>query len=208
MFWRLGSRRREAPRRRDRLLKAGVDPPGARVDGAREGVDVRPLQLVDLAVARDHARELVLLGELLEDRGVGRAPPFRSSLQHGELQVVEEDLLELVARTDGEVAPRDLASPRRRAASSSSSIALPEPGERLDVHEHAGLFHLGEHARQAAARRRAGAAPSPLCRSAARIRSASDSVASASAAACWVARSRSTSSNASCDPRCLLVASS
>ena len=148
MFWRFGSRRREAPRRRDGLLEAGVDAPGPRVHGARERVDVRPLQLVDLAVAHDDARQLVLLGELLEDRGVGRPPPLRGALQHRELELVEEDRLELVARANREVAPGDPLRLGVELLRAPPRSTCRWPASDVDVDEHPRPLHLREHARE------------------------------------------------------------
>ena len=76
--------RRQTPGGGDGLVEAGVDPAGPRVDAPRERVDVRPLELVELAVLEDARRQRVFLGERLEHLGVGRAAALRRALDDGE----------------------------------------------------------------------------------------------------------------------------
>src|SRR5688572_20906484 len=62
--------RAEPPRRGDCLLEPRVDAPGLRVHRARKRLEVRPLQLVELAELEDDARKGMFVGELLENGGV------------------------------------------------------------------------------------------------------------------------------------------
>ncbi len=124
-----------------------MDAPGARVDRLRQRVDVRPLQLVELAIRTDDLRQLVLLRQLFEDRCVRRPSALRRALQDGQVQFVEEDLLELIARSHREVAPRE----DLRLPFDPRQILLdpfPEDLQHLHVHEHAEALHVREHARQ------------------------------------------------------------
>jgi hypothetical protein len=62
--------RRNTPRRRDRLAPLAVNAPGRGVHEHRQRIDVRSLELGELPVLEQNARERVVLGELLEHVGV------------------------------------------------------------------------------------------------------------------------------------------
>ena len=77
----------------DRLIEAGVHPPGFPIDQEGQGVDIRPLELLQRAPVQNQARKLVNKCEFLEylNRGRNRSR-LRVALQRGKLQLVEEDL--------------------------------------------------------------------------------------------------------------------
>ena len=125
--------RGEAARRRDRLVEARVDPPVPR-DVPREGVDVGPLQLRELAPLEDEAGERPDAPDrqLLEDLRAGRvALRLRRLLEDGVLQLLEEDPAELRRGADVErlsrgrvdlllEAPRGARRGRRRGPRAST----------------------------------------------------------------------------------------
>ena len=111
-----------------------------------ERVEVGAFELVELAIVTHEARQLVHLGQLLEDGGVGGATALRRALQDRQAEVVEEDLLQLVARTEREVLLRDrlgLAVERLQARLDANVHLV----ELRDVDLHADLLHVGEDAR-------------------------------------------------------------
>ena len=85
---------RQPPGGGHRLLVGGVQPAIA-AHQARQRVDVRPLQLRDLAVLQDQANRLVLVAQLFQDRCVRRVAGPRP-LRARQAKLVEQDLLQLL----------------------------------------------------------------------------------------------------------------
>ncbi len=153
-----------------------------------------PLSLSSSRNSRTRAGQRVLLGERLEHVGVGRAAALRGALDDRELQLVEEDLLELVARTQREIAPGDPLAVQLELTKLQLHRA-PELLEGRHVDEHAAHLHLREDARERHLDVAHQTHPSPSAsrRGSRRARSERDST--ASAAANVAARSTSSSSN-------------
>ncbi len=141
----VGIARREPPGRGDRLIEPRVDAPRGGVHALRQRVDVRSFELVELAIREDARGQRVPLCERLEDVGVRGPPALRRALSDRKLQVVEENLLELVARSQGEVAARDLLAIGLDVAKLLLDVAT-DRFERGDVDEDAVCFHRREHA--------------------------------------------------------------
>ena len=63
----IGVGRRQAPRRRDRLVIGRVDAAGSRVDLQGQFVGVGALQFADAAILEDDPRQVIVVREFLED---------------------------------------------------------------------------------------------------------------------------------------------
>ena len=93
----------EPARRRDDLVERGVDA-AVLVGQGRQGVEVGALELLQLAMLDDQAGQGVRGGEFLQDLDGGARLPLGGLLGRGELQLVEQDLPQLRARADVELA--------------------------------------------------------------------------------------------------------
>ena len=69
--------RRDAARRHGRLLERRVHAAGLRVDEPRQRIEVRGLELGELAVLEERFDDVVLAAQALERRGVGRESGLR-----------------------------------------------------------------------------------------------------------------------------------
>ena len=83
-----------------------MDASGARIHERRQRVDVGVLELGEPPVREDLQRQLVLRRQLLEHVLVRRVAGLRL-LQHRQLQLLEQDLLELLRRGDQEALARE-----------------------------------------------------------------------------------------------------
>src|SRR5439155_461697 len=125
------------------LVVAGVDPPRARIDEPRQGVDVRGLELRQLAVLDQEARHLVPhRGELLEHVVIGGRSGL-GLLEDRQLVLLEQHVAELRRRVDVEFGaggpvdrPLELGELERELARD-----LPQP---LEIDPHAAPLHLDE----------------------------------------------------------------
>src|SRR5690606_26101027 len=91
----------------DDLVERGVDAAGLRRHERRQRVEVRALELADLAVLEDRLDDRVL--ELLERVGLGGPAGLRAAhTLGGEAELVEQELAELLRRADIELAAGEL----------------------------------------------------------------------------------------------------
>ena len=90
----------QPPRDRHRLREVGVHPSGAWVHHARQLVGVGGLELGQGAVVENEARERIVEGQLLEDVFVGGRLSARRLLQHRQLVLLEQHLLDLLGRVE------------------------------------------------------------------------------------------------------------
>jgi len=126
----------------DRLVEGRVEPTVAVGDKERQSLDVsRPELRVEPPVEQlaDHRMRRL---ELFEDRGVGRVAGLRP-LALGQVQLVEEDLLELLGRAEIEVVSDVEVDLRLQARHLAAELDV-EQSERLTVDGDAGGLHLGE----------------------------------------------------------------
>ena len=132
MFWRFGSDERQPAGRGDGLVEGRVEPAVALGDEQRQSLDVgRPELRVEPPVEQlaDHRMRRL---ELFEDRGVGRVAGL-GPLALGQVQLVEEDLLELLGRAEIEVVADvevDLRLQARHLARRTRRRAGPAPRGR------------------------------------------------------------------------------
>src|SRR5690606_7494287 len=90
----VGVRRRNTPRRRDRLLPGAVHASGLWVHERRERIDVRSLELRDLAMLQDDLGQRVFFAERLEGLRIRRAGRLRAA-ERLQLELIEQNRLEL-----------------------------------------------------------------------------------------------------------------
>ncbi len=143
MFCRLGSVDDSRPVEAIGLVERRVQPAGDRVEQQRQRLDVRAAQLRVQPPVEDLVDRRVGRAQLLEHGGIGRvarlgAPPA------GQVELVEQDLLELLGAADGELVtdrlvdlllqPRDLDGERGR-----------QLGQRSAIDGHAGGLHRRQH---------------------------------------------------------------
>ena len=143
MFCRLGSVDDSRPVDGDGLVERRMQPAGDRIEQQRQRLDVGAAQLGVVAPLEDLVDRRVGGAQVLEHAGVGRVARLRAPAA-GQVELVEQDLLELLGAADGELVadvhedlllqPRDLLGEGLRQA-----------GQRLTVDGHAGRLHLGEH---------------------------------------------------------------
>jgi len=150
MFCRLGSVDDSLPGGGDRLLIGSVHAAGARVDGLRQLVGVGALELGEHAVFEDHARQVVLVGQLLQHLLVGGGLALGRLVHHRQAQPVEQDLLQLLGRGEVERSARTfMRLPLQRVHAGRKLVAhAPEQGHvdphamALDAHQHRQQGHL------------------------------------------------------------------
>ena len=87
---------RQAPRGRHRLVIGGVNAPRLRVHLLRQGVRVGALELRQGAVAHDHRRERIVVGQLRQHRLRRGGRALWRLLQHRQLELVVEHFLKLL----------------------------------------------------------------------------------------------------------------
>ena len=104
MFCRFGSLELSRPVAATTWLNEAWTRP-SRVDQRRQGVEVGALELGELAVLDQEPGQRVLGGQLLQDLRVGARLAAGGLLERGQLQLVEQDLAELRAGADVELAP-------------------------------------------------------------------------------------------------------
>ena len=144
----IGIRRRQPSGGRARLIEAGMQPAGPRVDQRGQGVDVRALELGELAVFQHLAHDLVFRGQRLQnvDRGGARLP-LAVFHRRGQLQIVEQHVAQLLRRADVERPAGEPVDVRGEAR----DLRLHQRGEALQfvvVDADAGAFHARQHAGQ------------------------------------------------------------
>ena len=123
--------RAEPARGRHHLVERRVHAAGLRMHHLRQGVDVRVLQLGVLPILDDLGRQRMQPGQLFQHVGVGAAAAL-GALEHRQLVLVEQDLLQLLGRADVELAAGQLVDLalqlrqqlRRTCGSSSASSAV------------------------------------------------------------------------------------
>ncbi len=135
--------RRETPRRRDGLLPARMDALGLWVHEHRQGIDVGPLQLRQLADLENDLGQRVQLRQGLQGVGVGRARGLRASHML-QAELVEEQRLQLSRRVHVEHPPCD---PMRLLLEREKLLlhAAAQGAELLGVDEHARALHPSQH---------------------------------------------------------------
>src|SRR5690606_29689640 len=124
-----------------------VDATGLRVDGNRQCIDVRALELVELPVLEDQLRYRVPLGgELLEHTGIRGGSRLRLSNDR-QLQFLEQYRTELRRRADVEFSTSDLVDLLGRELQRTRQVCI-HAREELAVDEDALPFHFREYRQQ------------------------------------------------------------
>ena len=103
----VGVGRREAARRRDRLVDRRVEPPVRRIDQRGEREQIRVEELRQLAPLLDDGDERVVVADRAQDARVGRVAGLPLPAR-GELELLEEDPCELLRRAELERLPGEL----------------------------------------------------------------------------------------------------
>ncbi len=116
-------RRRQPPRRRSRLPEGCVQASARGIDQRRQSVHVRRLQLRKLPVVEHHARDGIILRQLLEHIDSRR---YRSSLavfhRLGQVHAIEQNVAQLLRRADIEFHPRDFVNLLRLSTQSRAPV--------------------------------------------------------------------------------------
>ncbi|MBP1633325.1 MAG: hypothetical protein H6Q11_1613, partial [Acidobacteria bacterium] len=116
-------------------------------DQGQQAVHVGGAQLLQLPIGEQVADHRVLIGHLLQHRGIGRRGALRGLLQHGQAQPVEEHLAQLLGGIDVERLPGRFVHPALQRGQTIAQV-LPELAQVLPVHQDPRLLHAGEHPHQ------------------------------------------------------------
>ena len=121
--------------------------PRTRIEQHGQGVDVRVLELRDLAILHEKRGQFVSrLGQLLQHTGICRRTAGRF-LEHGQLQFLEKNLPQLQRRVDVELLAGRGVNCRFQPAPLALEVPL-ELREALHVDQNTGPFHVGENGQE------------------------------------------------------------
>ena len=143
----VGIVRAQPPGGRDHLVERGMHAAGPRIDHLRQGVDIRPLQLGVLPILDDLRRQGMLQGQLLQHVDVGAGARLGRPLDHRQLLLDEEHLLELPRRGDVELAAGQGIDLLLQSLHLLAEVAA-QFGQTPDVDLHAVVFQLDQHVDQ------------------------------------------------------------
>ena len=100
----VGVGRRQALRRRDRLVVRSMDAPGPLVDDQQQLVRVGTFELADATVIDNDGRQIIVIGQFGQNV-LGRGwLSFRGLADHRQALLLEQDFLQLLGGTDIELA--------------------------------------------------------------------------------------------------------
>ena len=129
------------------LVEGGVQAPGVGVQHLRQLAQVGGQQLGALAVLQNHARQLVLLGQLLEHVLGGGGGAGRRLAQRREAALGEQHLLQVARGVQVELAPADLEDARPQLLLRRVQLRGLRR-QRRHVERHPGALHRAQHRRQ------------------------------------------------------------
>ena len=138
--------RRQAPRHRDGLRIVRMHASRRCIDHARQLVRVRGLELRQPAMFEQHLRQRIIFRELLQHFFIGGRRAARRLLHDRQLQLLEEDLADLLRRTEIEFAAREFVSLRLQVDETLRDLVALRVEPRA-IDQHAVALHLAQHAR-------------------------------------------------------------
>ena len=154
--------RREAPRGGDGLVEARVDAARLRVHVPRQRVDVRALELVELAVRRGSAFGSACLSASASRTSASvERPPLGVRLTTGSFSSSKRMLLELIARAQEKSVPGERLHSASRASGAPARRRLPERARAPGCRRAPRASPSPRARAPAASPRRASAASSP-----------------------------------------------